>query len=60
MIKISVTSYILSQKSHVFYLYQWSTYGRIAVLSAPHDNIFDLECNSIMRKEMISKGEMIW
>lgn len=60
MIKIFVDSYILSQKTDLLYLDRISNYGRIAGLSCPHDDIFDIDTQRLERREILSKGEMIW
>ena len=60
MIKIFVDSYILSPKTNLLYLDRISNYGRIAGLSCPHDDIFDIDAQRLERREILSKGEMIW
>ncbi|MAA80547.1 MAG: hypothetical protein CL916_14930 [Deltaproteobacteria bacterium] len=60
MIKIFVDSYILSQKTNLLYLDRVSNYGRIAGLSCPHEDIFDIDAQRLERREILSKGEMIW
>ena len=60
MIKIFVDSYILSQKTDILYLDRISNYGRIAGLSCPHDELFDIDAQRLERREILSKGEMIW
>ena len=60
MIKIFVDSYVLSQKTNLLYLDRISNYGRIAGLSCPHDEIFDIDAERLERREILSKGEMIW
>jgi len=58
--KIFIDNYILSQKVGQLYISKESNYGRIAYLSSPFDNCFDLKCNKLEKKHMLSKHENIW
>lgn len=58
--KIFVDNYILSQKVDQLYISKESNYGRIAYLSSPYDNCYDLKCNRLEKKQMLSKHENIW
>jgi hypothetical protein len=58
--KIFVDNYILSQIVNELYITPESNYGRIAYLSSPLDNCFDLKCNKLNKKNMLSKHDNIW
>nr|QBK88981.1 MAG: uncharacterized protein LCMiAC02_00740 [Mimivirus LCMiAC02] len=58
--KVFVDSYILSQKTDTLYISKYSNFGRVAALSATHNNIFDLNTNPIKIKQLLSKHEMLF
>lgn len=53
--KIFVDNYILSQKSDILYMSDYSNYGVISGLMCKHDNIYNLDCNKIEKKSIIKK-----
>lgn len=57
--KVFVDSYILAQNTNALYISTWSNYGRIAALTANHDNIYDLFCIKLNKKHLVSKHEII-
>jgi hypothetical protein len=57
--KVFIDSYILSQHTTYLYISEWSNFGRIAALSSNHDNIHDLYCNVLDKKNLLSKHKNI-
>ena len=58
--KIFSDNIILSQKTKLLFISKHSNYGRIAALSAKHDNIYDFtNCKMISKKTIFSKHENI-
>lgn len=55
--KVFIDNYILSQKTTILFITEYSNYGRIAGLSAIHDNIYDLDCCRLNLKKLFSKHE---
>ena len=56
--KIFSDNIILSQKTKVLFISKHSNYGRIAALSASHNNIYDFtNCKRIDKKTLFSKKE---
>lgn len=55
--KVFVDNYILSQNTKMLFISLHSNYGRIAGLSAIHDNVYDLDCNRLTLKNLFSKDE---
>lgn len=55
--KIFVDSYILSRCTVALYVSRCSNYGRISALSAPHDAIYDLDCQPLAKRDLLSKHE---
>lgn len=53
--KVFVDSYILSQKSDILYISEYSNFGRIAVLSCGHELIYNLKCEKLKKINMVSK-----
>ena len=53
--KIFADNYILSQKTVSLYISEWSNYGRVAALSAPHANIYNLSCIPLRKESLLSK-----
>lgn len=53
--KIFVDNYILSQKTDRLYISDCSNYGRVAALSAKHDNMYNLKCVSLDKYKMLCK-----
>ena len=57
--KIFIDSYILSQCTDCLYISDYSNFGRVAALSSKHNNIYDLHCNKLDKKNLVSKHEII-
>ena len=55
--KIFIDNVVLSQYTASLYISTYSNYGRIAALASNHDNIYDLNCNKLDKKDLLSKGE---
>jgi len=55
-----VDNYILSQRTCRLYISDYSNYGRIAALSAPHDDIWDLRAQPLQKARLLSKHEQIF
>jgi len=55
--KIFLDSIVLSQYTISMYISSYSNYGNISALSSIHSNIYDLNCNKIDKKELLSKDE---
>lgn len=53
--KIFVDNYILSQKTDRLYISDCSNYGRVAALSAKHDNMYNLKCIPLEKYKMLCK-----
>ena len=53
--KIFIDNYILSQKTRLLVISEYSNFGRIAALSSNHDNIYDLDLKKIDKKDLIVK-----
>tara|TARA_B100000575_G_C23134908_1_gene659071 strand:- start:1345 stop:2277 length:933 start_codon:yes stop_codon:yes gene_type:complete len=58
--KIFIDSYILSQKTKSMFISSYSNFGRQAALSSTHNNIYDLDCNLLDKKNLLSKHEIIF
>jgi hypothetical protein len=58
--KVYVDNYILSQKTDRLFISPKSNYGRVAALSAVHDHVFDLKGEPIVKKSLVSKGELLF
>ena len=58
--KIFIDSYILSQKTKSMFISSYSNFGRLAALSSTHNNIYDLDCNLLDKKNLLSKHEIIF
>jgi hypothetical protein len=58
--KVYVDNYILSQKTDRLFISPKSNYGRVAALSAVHDFVFDLKGEPVVKKSLLSKGEMLF
>jgi len=56
--KILIDSYVLSQCTEL-YISETSNYGRIAALSCPHNNIYNLDCLPLTKINLISKHEIV-
>tara|TARA_B100000965_G_scaffold44498_1_gene32586 strand:- start:126 stop:1040 length:915 start_codon:yes stop_codon:yes gene_type:complete len=58
--KIFSDNIILSQKTRLLFISKHSNYGRIAALSANHDNIYDFtNCKIISKNTLFSKRERL-
>jgi len=57
MSKLFVDSYILSQKTQALYISECSNFGRVAALSSPHTHCFNLQCESLNMRDLLSKHE---
>ena len=57
--KVFVDNYILSQKTKQLYISDYSNYGRIAALSSIDQKVFNLNCNQLDKKNLLSKHEII-
>ena len=57
--KIFIDNYILSQKTEQLYISDYSNYGRVAALSSNKQEIFNLNCNKLEKKNLLSKHELI-
>ena len=55
--KIFLDNVILSKYTASLYISTYSNYGRIAALASNHDNIYDLNCNKLDKKDLLSKHE---
>ena len=55
--KVFVDNYILSQKTTILFISDYSNYGRLAALSSVHDNIYNLDCCKLDKKTLLSKHE---
>jgi len=55
--KIFVDNLVLSQYTASLYISTYSNYGRVAALATNHDNIYDLNCNKLDKKDLLSKAE---
>jgi hypothetical protein len=58
--KIWVDSVLLSQHTSDLYISEESNFGRIAALSAPHYNIYNLQCQPIEKAKILSKHEVLF
>ena len=50
MKKIIIDNYILSQKTETIYISEYSNFGKIAVLSGNHKNIYNTKMEKISKK----------
>ena len=50
MKKIIIDNYILSQKTETLYISEYSNFGKIAVLSGNHKNIYNTKMEKISKK----------
>jgi hypothetical protein len=57
--KIFIDNFILSQKTKQLYISDYSNYGRIAALSSIDQKVFNLDCNELDKKYLLSKHEII-
>jgi hypothetical protein len=55
--KIFLDNYVLSKYTKRLYISDYSNYGRIAALSSESDDIFNLKCEKLEKKSLISKQE---
>ena len=55
-----VDNYILSQRTQRLYISDYSNYGRIAALSAPHEEIYDLQARPLNKITLLSKLEKLF
>lgn len=56
--KVFIDMYILSQKTTELYISICSNYGRVAALSSPHNNIYDvINLQKLDKKNLLSKEE---
>lgn len=55
--KLFVDSYILSQKTQALYISECSNFGRVAALSSPHTHCFNLQCEPLTMRDLLSKHE---
>lgn len=55
-----VDNYILSQRTTRLYISDYSNYGRIAALSATHDNLFDIRGQPLEKLALLSKHEQLF
>ena len=58
--KVFIDNYILSRRTIKLYISSYSNYGRVAALSSNHDNIYDFDCNYILKKSLLSKHIMLF
>lgn len=59
--KIFMDSYILSQKTSKMYITSYSNFGRIAALSANHDETYDIQTlEKVDLKKFVSNGERLF
>lgn len=56
--KTFIDNYILSQKTRVLFISDYSNYGRVAALSSVHDNIFSLNIQKLDKKNLLSKNKL--
>jgi hypothetical protein len=57
MTKLFADSYILSQKTHALYISECSNFGRVAALSSTHTKCFNLQCEALDLRTLLSKHE---
>jgi hypothetical protein len=57
--KVFIDNYILSQKTQQMYISDYSNYGRIAALSSNNEKVFNLKCELLNKKNLLSKHELI-
>lgn len=55
LLKLFTDAYILSQKSSILYISDYSNFGRIACLSCNHNRIFNLNCEKLNKKMLLTK-----
>jgi hypothetical protein len=55
-----VDNYILSQRTCRLYISDYSNFGRIAALSAPHEEIYDLQARPLDKISLLSKREQLF
>jgi hypothetical protein len=55
-----VDNYILSQRTRRLYISDYSNFGRIAALSAPHEEVYDLQARPLNRATLLSKHEQLF
>lgn len=60
LLKLFTDNYILSKKTSAMYISQQSNFGRIAALSSDHNNIYDLNCKLLDKKNLLSKDENLF
>ncbi len=58
--KVFIDNIILSQYSKALFITRQSNYGRIAALSCDHDNIFHIDSTPLIKKELLSKDEILF
>ena len=57
--KVFVDNYILSQKTVELFISNHSNFGRVAALSCIHENIYDYDCNSLVKSDLLSKHKLL-
>ena len=57
--KVFIDNYILSQKTEQLYISDYSNYGRVAALSSINQEIFNLDCINLEKKNLLSKHELL-
>jgi hypothetical protein len=55
MKKIIIDNYILSQKTETIYISEYSNFGKVAVLSGNHKNIYNTKLEKISKKYVYSR-----
>ena len=55
-----IDNYILSQRTELLYISDFSNYGRIAALSSVHDNIYNQNTEKTDGKALLSKHELLF
>ena len=58
--KIFIDNYLLSQKTKMLFISDYSNYGRIAALSSIHNNIFNLKIKKLNKKNLLTKHKLIF
>ena len=58
--KIFIDSYLLSQNTSRLYISSFSNFGRIAALTAPHDEVYDTYCAKLDKRDLVSKFPVVF
>lgn len=58
--KIFIDSYLLSHNTSRLYISSFSNFGRIAALTAHHDEIYDTRCKKLDKRDLVSKYPVVF